>query len=295
MATCTWSASRSAPARGSPRTTSRRTRPRSRSAVDASRAATRSRPTASGSAPAAARRPDTNVVHWRMQHPMATYLATVVIAPMREQRDGEPGRRRRSATTSRRRIVRGRHRTLREDGRDDRLLLVDHQPLPVRRVRRRDRARRPRLRAREPDDVGVRPRHARHRPGGAAHRRPRARAPVVRRLGRHRALVGHLAQRGRSPTTSSTCGWPTPTRRSTSTGRWRTCARRRPTSSARSWTPDHGGTFSASIYERGALAVHALRRTIGDAAFFTLLRRWTTEHRYGIGDDRPSSSRWPRR
>jgi aminopeptidase N len=41
-------------------------------------------------------------------------------------------------------------------------------------------------------------------------------------------------------------------------------------------------TFSASIYERGALAVHALRRTIGDTAFFELLRRWTTEHRYGV-------------
>jgi aminopeptidase N len=41
-------------------------------------------------------------------------------------------------------------------------------------------------------------------------------------------------------------------------------------------------TFSTSIYERGALTVHALRRTIGDTAFFTLLRRWTTEHRYGV-------------
>ena len=42
--------------------------------------------------------------------------------------------------------------------------------------------------------------------------------------------------------------------------------------------------FKASaIYERGALAVHALRRTIGDAAFFTVVRRWTVEHRYGTG------------
>ena len=45
--------------------------------------------------------------------------------------------------------------------------------------------------------------------------------------------------------------------------------------------PGATGTFSSSIYERGALAVHALRRTIGDAAFFTLLHRWTVEHRYG--------------
>jgi len=47
--------------------------------------------------------------------------------------------------------------------------------------------------------------------------------------------------------------------------------------------PGPRGTFSSAIYERGALAVHALRRTIGDPAFFTVVRRWTTEHRYGIG------------
>jgi aminopeptidase N len=41
-------------------------------------------------------------------------------------------------------------------------------------------------------------------------------------------------------------------------------------------------TFSPAIYERGALAVHALRRTIGDAAFFALLHRWTVGHRYGV-------------
>jgi aminopeptidase N len=46
--------------------------------------------------------------------------------------------------------------------------------------------------------------------------------------------------------------------------------------------PGPAHTFSESIYERGALAVHALRRTIGDDAFFTVLRRWTTEHRYGV-------------
>jgi len=47
--------------------------------------------------------------------------------------------------------------------------------------------------------------------------------------------------------------------------------------------PGPQGTFSSSIYERGALTVHALRRTIGDPAFFTVVRRWTTEHRYGTG------------
>ena len=46
--------------------------------------------------------------------------------------------------------------------------------------------------------------------------------------------------------------------------------------------PGAAGTFGESVYERGALAVHALRRTIGDADFFALMRRWTTEHAYGV-------------
>jgi aminopeptidase N len=39
--------------------------------------------------------------------------------------------------------------------------------------------------------------------------------------------------------------------------------------------------FDDRLYKRGALTLHALRRTIGDRAFFELLRRWTTEYRYG--------------
>lgn len=46
--------------------------------------------------------------------------------------------------------------------------------------------------------------------------------------------------------------------------------------------PGAAGTFGESVYERGALAVHALRRTIGDAAFFELVHRWTVEHAYGV-------------
>ncbi|BCJ44374.1 peptidase [Actinoplanes ianthinogenes] len=42
--------------------------------------------------------------------------------------------------------------------------------------------------------------------------------------------------------------------------------------------------FGAAVYERGALTVHALRKTIGDDAFFTLLKTWTTEHRDGNAD-----------
>ncbi|MFC5830472.1 M1 family metallopeptidase [Nonomuraea insulae] len=39
--------------------------------------------------------------------------------------------------------------------------------------------------------------------------------------------------------------------------------------------------FNQSVYTRGGMTLHALRRAIGDATFFTLLKRWTAEHRYG--------------
>lgn len=65
----------------------------------------------------------------------------------------------------------------------------------------------------------------------------------------------------------------------------RTMAERR-ADHADEWGPilDPGATetFGESVYERGALAVHALRRTIGDAAFFELVHRWTVEHRDGV-------------
>ena len=37
--------------------------------------------------------------------------------------------------------------------------------------------------------------------------------------------------------------------------------------------------FGDAVYKRGALAVHALRRAVGDATFFRILRGWTTERR----------------
>jgi aminopeptidase N len=37
--------------------------------------------------------------------------------------------------------------------------------------------------------------------------------------------------------------------------------------------------FGAAVYQRGAMIVHALRRTIGDEDFFRLLTTWTTEKR----------------
>ncbi len=41
--------------------------------------------------------------------------------------------------------------------------------------------------------------------------------------------------------------------------------------------------FGTAVYQRGALTVHALRRTVGDDAFFAILRAWTAERRDGNG------------
>ncbi|WP_427017072.1 M1 family metallopeptidase [Pseudarthrobacter sp. P1] len=42
--------------------------------------------------------------------------------------------------------------------------------------------------------------------------------------------------------------------------------------------------FDDRVYKRGALALHALRTAVGDALFFALLRRWTSERRHGTVD-----------
>lgn len=39
--------------------------------------------------------------------------------------------------------------------------------------------------------------------------------------------------------------------------------------------------FDDRVYKRGALLLHALRLTVGDDAFFSLLRTWVERHRYG--------------
>ncbi|MET7328611.1 M1 family metallopeptidase [Nonomuraea sp. NPDC005650] len=39
--------------------------------------------------------------------------------------------------------------------------------------------------------------------------------------------------------------------------------------------------FNASVYTRGGMTLHALRKEIGDETFFRLLKTWTAEHRYG--------------
>lgn len=38
--------------------------------------------------------------------------------------------------------------------------------------------------------------------------------------------------------------------------------------------------FSVSTYQRGALALHALRSTVGDELFFTILREWASRYRH---------------
>jgi aminopeptidase N len=42
--------------------------------------------------------------------------------------------------------------------------------------------------------------------------------------------------------------------------------------------------FDDRLYKRGALLLHALRRTIGDTAFFALLQDWTRAHAHGTVD-----------
>ena len=53
------------------------------------------------------------------------------------------------------------------------------------------------------------------------------------------------------------------------------------------WNPPPGDPgnasllFNGTIYYRGAMTLQALREKIGDPAFFTLMRDWVQQHRYG--------------
>ncbi len=46
--------------------------------------------------------------------------------------------------------------------------------------------------------------------------------------------------------------------------------------------PGPDDMFDDRVYKRGALTLHALRRVLGDEAFFDLLRSWTADHRHGL-------------
>lgn len=41
--------------------------------------------------------------------------------------------------------------------------------------------------------------------------------------------------------------------------------------------------FGDAVYDRGAMTLHQLRRAVGDDDFFTILRTWTADHKYGNG------------
>ena len=45
--------------------------------------------------------------------------------------------------------------------------------------------------------------------------------------------------------------------------------------------PGPGGLFTPATYERGALVLHALRLTICDVKFFELIKTWASKYRYG--------------
>jgi aminopeptidase N len=60
-----------------------------------------------------------------------------------------------------------------------------------------------------------------------------------------------------------------------------------PARDRRYWNPPPGNPggprnlFDLTIYLRGAMTLEALRQEIGDAAFYSILRRWYAEHRFG--------------
>ncbi|WP_155884510.1 M1 family metallopeptidase [Actinomadura flavalba] len=45
--------------------------------------------------------------------------------------------------------------------------------------------------------------------------------------------------------------------------------------------PGRNQMFARSVYDRGAMTLHALRREVGDEKFFATLQAWVKEHRHG--------------
>jgi aminopeptidase N len=60
-----------------------------------------------------------------------------------------------------------------------------------------------------------------------------------------------------------------------------------PASETSFWNPPPGDPgkakhlFADSVYDRGAMTLHALREKVGDDVFFAILRAWVAEHSYG--------------
>lgn len=46
--------------------------------------------------------------------------------------------------------------------------------------------------------------------------------------------------------------------------------------------PGPADMFDDRVYKRGALALHSLRNTVGDTAFFSILREWVADHAGGV-------------
>ncbi|OKJ29407.1 M1 family metallopeptidase [Streptomyces sp. CB01580] len=51
--------------------------------------------------------------------------------------------------------------------------------------------------------------------------------------------------------------------------------------SVKLYDPGPGRELDSALYFKGSLMLHALRRTVGDEAFFRTLRTWTHDHAYG--------------
>jgi aminopeptidase N len=49
----------------------------------------------------------------------------------------------------------------------------------------------------------------------------------------------------------------------------------------RLYDPGQGSELANALYSKGSMMLHALRRTVGDDAFFGTLKRWQRDHRYG--------------
>jgi aminopeptidase N len=47
--------------------------------------------------------------------------------------------------------------------------------------------------------------------------------------------------------------------------------------------PGRGQMFGRSVYDRGGMTLHALRKKVGDKVFFDILRTWAQEHRHAGG------------
>ncbi|MEW2357339.1 M1 family metallopeptidase [Spirillospora sp. NPDC029432] len=45
--------------------------------------------------------------------------------------------------------------------------------------------------------------------------------------------------------------------------------------------PGRANMFGRTVYDRGAMTLHALRTKVGDAKFFEILKTWAREHRHG--------------